>query len=152
MALEVLGVMTTQAKVRLARMLESGKSFKIANFAIGDNGTTTDVTIAKTPDPNITGYDYGNVLSPADLPLPSGKVITSVSFLNAGTCPVFECDFTGVEYSGKFSAIYLLGQVVYSPIPSDPEVGIYFIAAVATRPQIVITPLDVMQISVGISL
>lgn len=157
-AYDTLAVLTTQAKSRMARGLQNGKSFAIEYFALGDEGTIpSDPTIAIPPDPNLTDYIYGNVLNPAGpptgggLPLPSGATIAGITYPTE-TCPVVSCLLPPSAYVGPFSAIYLLARIVYSPIPSDPEVGRYFIAAVATRPRSVLSPVDPFSSDVGIVL
>ena len=144
MAYETLGVVTTAAKARLAQMLATGKSFQVTHFVIGDVGyLPSDPTIALTPDPNITSFVYGNVLT---------KPITGVSFPLV-TCPQWECDVLPADYAGPVSAIYLIATVQYNPNPADPDVvGTQFIFAVATKPLSIKTPNELFAFQVGVFL
>lgn len=143
MSYETLGVVTTQGKARIAKMLATGKSFMVTHFVVGDAGhLPSDPTIALTPDPTITDYLYGNVLL---------KPVDSVAFPML-TCPVWTCIVLPGEYSGPISSLYLVGTVVYSPIVGDPEIGMRFIFAVSTRPRVIQGPLDRFEFEVGIFL
>jgi hypothetical protein len=143
MSYETLGIVSTQGKARIAQMLASGKSFQVTHFVIGDQGhLSTDPTIALTPDPSLVDYLYGNVLI---------KPVGAVTFPTP-TCPQWECVVEPGDYSGPISSLYLLGTVVYSPTPGDPDIGLQFIFAVSTRPRSIKGPLDRFTFQVGIFL
>ena len=143
MSYETLGILTTQGKARIAQMLAFGKSYQITHFVIGDAGhLPADPTIAITPDPAITDYVYGNVLI---------KPVGVVTFPFI-TCPQWTCVVEPGEYTGPVSALYLLGTVVYDPTAGSPDLGLRFIAAVATRPRSIQGPVDRYEFQVGIFL
>lgn len=142
---DILALVTTQGKARLADMLVTGKSFKINVFKLGDGGyDTLDPTLPITPDPSRTDV-YGT---------PGGvltKAISSVG-LQSPTCPVFTCIAAAGEGTGPIGSIGLYGTIVYSPISGDPEIGTTFLFALATMPLKVKVPLEVFTFNVGIVL
>jgi hypothetical protein len=143
MAFDTLGLVTVTGKARIASMLATGKSFQITKFVIGDQGhLPADPSIALTPDPTITSYVYGNVLT---------KPVGAVTFPSA-TCPVWQCTVLPGDYSGPVSALYLIGTVVYDPLPGSPDLGLEFIFAVATRPRNIKGPTEQYDFEVGIFL
>lgn len=150
-AYEVQALMTNTAKAIWARMLDTGTSFKITHFAIGDRGClSSDVTIAIPPSPTITDYVFGNVYNPVALPLASGAAVSGVTYPTE-LCPVVNCSLPAGVFVGPMSAIYLLGTIVYAPT-SPTSVGRVFIATVGTRPQVVFAPTDDFNFDVGVVL
>lgn len=142
---DILALVTTSGKTRIADMLATGKSFRVGYFRLGDGGyDLLDPTLPITPDPSATDV-YGT---------PGGvltKVIQSVG-LQSPTCPVFTCVAAAGEGTGPIGSIGLLGEIVYSPIPGDPEIGLKFLFALATMPLRVKVPLEVFTFNVGIIL
>jgi len=140
---EVLALVTNEGKSRIAEMLAIGKSFKVDTFRLGDGGfDPNDPTIALTPDPNATDV-YGT---------PGGvltKDIDSVTF-QTPTCPVFVCIAEKGEGTGPIGSLALMGTIVYSPIPGDPEIGLKFVFAISTRPMVIKTTADRFVFNVGI--
>jgi hypothetical protein len=76
------------------------------------------------------------------------KAIAGFTFAN-DFCPVFECFLDYGEAVTQFSSICLIAQIVYSPIPADPELGDTFLFAVANFPQRPKTDIEKLTIRVG---
>lgn len=142
---DILALVTNQGKARIADMLATGKSYKIDIFRLGDGGyDLNDNTLPITPDPSAVDV-YGT---------PGGvltKPINMVS-LASPTCPVVQCIALAGEGTGPIGSLGLLGTIVYSPIPGDPELGLKFLFALATMPIKVKVPLEVFTFNVGIIL
>jgi len=139
--LSVEAILTNSARARIAKMLETGKSYKITHFLLGDEGhDPEDPTIALTPNPAAQTC-MGNVFGP--------KAVAGVTYANA-SCPVWQCTITAGEYVGPVSALCLVATIVYSPDVGDPEVGLTFTAAVATRPLFIQSDLDTLDVFVAI--
>lgn len=145
--IEALALVTNQGKARIAEMLATGKSFVVDSFVIGANGhDAVDPTLALTPDPTRTGCYCGPIGSPLESISTAGgcsfaDMIDGVSFASA-TCPVFTCSVENGEATGAVSSLCLLGTVVYSPTPGDPEVGTQFLFAIANFPLKFKTPTE----------
>lgn len=146
-SIEALALVTNQGKARIAEMLATGKSFQVDHFVIGANGhDSSDPTLAVTPDPARTGCYCGPPGSPVESLTTAGgcsllDVIDGVSYASF-SCPVFTCSVEPGEATGAVSSLCLLGTVVYSPIPGDPEVGVRFLFAIANFPLKYKTPTD----------
>ena len=118
----------------MAQLIASGKSFQVDRFVVGDQGhDPIDLTIALIPDPAKAGC----YCSPESLTVASGcsyeGLITNISF-NSTTCPIFNIVLAKGQATGVVTSICLVGTVVYSPIPNDPELGTRFSFAVANFP------------------
>ena len=131
---ESLCVITNEGKARLAQMTVTGKSFKVDKFVIGDQGhDPIDPTFALTPDPARTGcYCTTEGLHTTDGCTFEG-LIDSIAFTSA-TCPVFTIVLAAGEATGVISSVCLVGTIVYSPIPADPEIGTEFLFGIANFP------------------
>jgi len=136
MPFEILAVVTNEGKARIAEAIATGKSFKVDHFALTSKGhLESDPTIAKTPDPAQTTCD------PDDAPPSFYDAIDSYSY--TGTfCPEFTCTVSENEAVGRISSLCLIGTIVYSPTPGDPEIGVTFLFAVANMPLWIKTDLD----------
>lgn len=131
---ESLGIMTDEARTRLAEMIDTGKSFKVDRFVVGDQGhDSTDPTLAITPDPARTGC----YCSAETITVTGGCIfedlIDSISYASS-TCPVFEVVLEKGEATGVVSSICLLATIVYSPDPLDAEIGTQFLFAIVNLP------------------
>lgn len=156
-SIEALALVTNQGKARIAEMLATGKSFVVDHFVIGANGhDPADPTLAITPDPSRTGCYCGPVGAPVESLTTAGgcsllDVIDGVSFASL-SCPVFTAIVQPGEATGAVSSLCLLGTVVYSPIPGDPEIGVRFLFAIANFPLKFKTPTDRFQYEVLVQL
>jgi len=137
--IEALALITTQGKARMAEALATGKSFVVDTFVVGANGhDPTDPSLALTPDPSRTGCYCGPLGSSVEgITVSSGcslvDTIDSVSFASV-SCPVFTASVEPGEATGAVSSLCLLGTIVYSPTPGDPEIGLRFLFAIANFP------------------
>ena len=145
MDFDVLAVVTTSAKVRMAQMLETGKSFKITDFAVSADGhDPLDPTTARTPDPAET--DCGSVIFTKSF-VPGDVTYTSP------TCPTWACVLNAGDVTGPVSQVCLIGTVEYCPTPGDPECvapNTEFVVAIGTFPLKVITLHDTVTFNVSI--
>ena len=145
MAFDVLAVVTTSAKVRIAEMMETGKSFKVTHFAISSDGhDPLDPTTARTPDPAET--DCGSVI------FTKAFVSGDVTYTSP-TCPTWACNIVAGDITGSVSQICLIGTVEYCPTPGDPECvapNTEFVVSIGTFPLKVITIHDSLTINVSI--
>lgn len=127
--MDILAVLTTEASRRTSEQPMTGKSFQVVGFILGNGGhDPNDPTTKVTPDPDGTTVN---------LPVFGPKAISGYTFAN-NFCPIVECFLDAGEAVGLFSSLYLVAQVVYSPIPGDPEIGTTFLYAVshfAQRPK-----------------
>jgi hypothetical protein len=149
---EALAVVTNSGKARMAELLASGKSFAVDRFVVGDQGhDTSDNTIALTPDPARSGC----YCAPEGITVSEGcnyeGLITSIAF-NSTTCPVFKVILAKNQATGVISSICLLGTIVYSPIPNDPEIGTQFLYAIANLPYKVKIPQERFEYNISIQL
>ena len=149
---EALAIVTNSGKARMAQLIAEGKAFKVDRFVIGDQGhDPTDNTIALTPDPARTGC----YCSPEGNTVAGGCVyeglIYSTSF-NSSTCPVFKIILAKGQATGVVSSVCLLGTIVYSPTPNDPEIGTQFLYAIANFPIKVKIPNERFEYNVSIQL
>ena len=145
MAFDVLAVVLTSAKIRMAQMLETGKSFKITSFAVSADGhDPLDPTLARTPDPAET--DCGSV-SFTKAFVPGDVTYTSP------TCPTWACNLAAGDVTGPVSQVCLVGTVEYCPDPLDTECiapATEFVVAIGTMPLKVITIHDTVTFNVSI--
>lgn len=126
MAFEVKALLTDEARQRKAEEDATGRSFKVVGFALGNAGhDPLDPTTALAPDPS--QVDCLNVVF-------GPKAVASFTFAN-NFCPVWECVVDFGEGVTLFSSICLIAQIVYSPIPDDPELNTTFLYAVCNFPQ-----------------
>lgn len=126
MAFEVKALLTDEARRRRAESDTTGKSFVVVGFVLGNAGhDPLDPTTALAPDPAQTEC-LATVFGP--------KAVASFTYAN-DSCPVWDCLVDIGEGVTLFSSICLLAQIVYSPIPSDPELNETFLYAVANFPQ-----------------
>lgn len=145
MAFSVIAVVLNQAKVRMAQMLETGKSFKITHFAVSSDGhDPLDPTIARTPDPSET--DCGSVIFTKALG-PGDVTYTSP------TCPTWACTLDAGDVTGSVSQVCLIGTVEYCPTVGDPECvspNTQFVFSIGTFPLKVLTMHDTVTFNVSI--
>ncbi len=135
MAFESFAVLTNEAKRRIGEMWATGKSYKVKYFSLSSGGhDPVDPTIALAIDPAATEMPGVTVIFGPE-PI-NGYEFTS------DFCPVFLCRIETGEVIGSVSSIGLFAEVVYSPIPGDPEVGTTFLYAVHNRPLMVFTGTD----------
>lgn len=142
---DLLALLTNQGKARIADLISTGKAFKLTDFRLGDGGyDLSDNTLPITPDPASTDV-YGT---------PGGVLTKPISMVSLAspTCPVFQCIALAGEGTGPVGSLGLLGTIVYSPIPGDPELGLKFLFALATFPIRVKIPLEVYTFQTGIIL
>jgi hypothetical protein len=130
MAFEPLAIITNEAKRRTAEMWVSGKSFQVKYFAVSAGGhDPTDPTVALAPDPAATQMPGTPFFGP--------EPVDSYEF-TSDFCPRFICRIEENEVSGGVSSVGLYGEIVYSPIPLDPEIGTTFLFAVYNRPLLIL--------------
>ena len=141
MSFEVVSVLTDEARRRTSDMWATGKSFRVVSFVLGNQGhDPSDPTIAIVPDPTRTDC-YGLVFGP--------KVISG--FTNASDfCPVFECFVDYNEAVDQLSSICLIAQVVYSPVPGDPDVNTTFLFSISNFPLRRKTDVEQITFRVGV--
>ena len=145
--IEALALVTNQGKARIAEMLATGKSFVVDTFVVGSNGHDPgDPTLAITPDPARTGCYCGPLGAPVESITVTGgcallDAIDAVSFASL-SCPVFTASVEPGEATGAVSSLCLLGTVIFSPTPGDPEIGVQFLFAIANFPLKYKTPTD----------
>jgi hypothetical protein len=140
LAFEIKSLLTDQARRRTAESWATGRSFQVVGFALGNAGhDPLDPTTALAPDPGMEEC-LAVVFGP--------KAIAGFTFAN-DFCPVFECFLDYGEAVTQFSSICLIAQIVYSPIPADPELGDTFLFAVANFPQRPKTDIEKLTIRVG---
>jgi hypothetical protein len=138
---EIKALLTDLARQKMAESMATGKSFRVVGFALGNAGhDPLDPTTALAPDPGLEDCQ-SVVFGP--------KGISSFTYAN-NACPVFECFLDYGEAVTLFSSICLIAQIVYSPIPNDPELNETFLFAVATFPQRPKTDLEKLTLSIGI--
>jgi hypothetical protein len=141
-AYSAVAQLTNLARQRLAQALATGKSFVVDRFVVGSGGhDVLDPTIALTPDPTA-------VICPLTTFGP--KLVTSATLVSP-FCPQFVCDLAGDEAVGPISDICLLGTIIYSPIPNDPELNTQFLFAQANTPLRVKLDDEVLSFDVSIS-
>jgi hypothetical protein len=141
MAFEIKALITDQARRRTAESWATGKGFQIVGFSLGNAGhDPLDPTTALAPDPGQEECS-ATVFGP--------KATSSFTFAN-DFCPVFECLLDYGEAVTLFSSICLIAQIVYSPVPGDPELNETFVFAVANFPQRPKTDLEKLVIRVGV--
>ena len=122
MAFEVKALLTNETRRRRSEGDATGKSYRVVAFELGNQGHDPgDPTMALTPDPDMTTLP-GLVFGP--------KALSGYAFAN-DTCPVYEGYLDFGEAVTAFSSLGLLAQIVYSPVPNDPELGTTFLYAVA---------------------
>lgn len=123
-------------------MLTTGKSFNINLFEIGAEGhDPLDPASALTPDPTSTSV-ASSVFGP--------EAIDS-SFLSSQFCPEFVCRLEANEAVAAISSIGLLGTIVYSPTPGDPEIGTSFLFALGHFPLRVKTDAEDLELRITIN-
>ncbi len=126
MAFEVKALLTDEARRRQAEQAPTSKSFLVVGFSIGSAGVDpSDTTTALAPDPAQVECD-SVIFGP--------KATSGFTYAN-DFCPVWECLVDFGEGVAEFSSICLIAQIVYSPIPNDPELNTTFLYAVANFPQ-----------------
>lgn len=141
MAFTVTASLTDVGRQRLAQQLISGKSFVVSEFAINSAGhDPQNPTIALTPDTTA-------IICPGGTPLYS-RTINATTLLSV-FCPQFQC-IVPETIVGSVSNICLIGQVVYSPISGDPDIGTTFLFAVGNFPLKVKTSADVFNFLVSV--
>ena len=125
MAFAVIATITNVGRQRMAQALATGKSFAVDKFSLGQGGhDALDPSIALTPDPTA-------VTCPSTVFGP--KAVTSSSLVSP-FCPEFVCDLSESEAVSPLSNICMIGTIVYSPVPGDPELGTEFLFAQGNFP------------------
>ncbi len=126
MAFETKALVTDEARRRKAEGDATGKSFLVVGFSLGNAGhDPQDPTTALAPDPaQVEAFSV--VFGP--------KATSGFTYAN-NFCPVWECLVDYGEGVTLFSSVNLIAQIVYSPIPGDPELNTTFLYAVANFPQ-----------------
>jgi hypothetical protein len=66
-------------------------------------------------------------------------------------CPEFTCRLAPNEAIASLSNICLIGTVIYSPLPGDPDVGTQFLFAIGNFPLRVKTDVESIEMRVTIS-
>lgn len=141
MAFEIKALLTDEARRRTAQSWATGKSFQVTSFALGNAGhDSLDPSSALAPDPGMEECQ-SVVFGP--------KAISGFTFAN-DTCPVFECFLDYGEAVALFSSVCLIAQIVYSPVPGDPELNDTFLFAVANFPQRPKTDVERLTLRIGI--
>jgi len=142
MALTIIASPTDVGRQRLAQQLISGKSFIINSFSVNSAGHDPgNPTLALTPDTSA-------VSCPGGAPLYMAPIASST--LVSAFCPQFECILPETAAVGSISNICLFGQVVYSPIPNDPDLGLVFLFGIGNFPLRVKTGADILNMLVSV--
>jgi hypothetical protein len=125
MAFDIKCLITNEGKRRQAEQI-LGKNFILVGFALAVGGyDPNDPTIALTPNPDqteLTDVVYGP------------RSISGVTFAN-DQCPIVQCSVPPGEGVTMFSQVYILGQVITSPVQDDPEIGLVFLYAIFNCPR-----------------
>lgn len=141
MAFSVVAAVTDVGRQRLAQMMITGKSFQVNKFTVGSGGhDPLDPVTALTPDTSLNECP-----SPVFGPEPIDSTTLLTQF-----CPQFTCTLGFNEAVAPVSNICLVATIIYSPIPSDPEVGSTFIFAIANFPLRVKLDTEVVDINVSV--
>lgn len=143
MAYTSIGLLTNEAKRRIAEMWMTGKSYQVKYFALSSGGhEETDPTIAKAIDPAAT-------VMPGDPPIFGPEPIDEYRLVS-DYCPVFVCKVQPGEVVGIVSSVALFAEIVYSPIVDDPELGTLFLFAVHNRPALIFTGIDSADFEINV--
>jgi hypothetical protein len=135
MAFEARAAVTDEAKRRIGEMWVSGKSYMVKYFSVtagGHDPADPDTALA---------IDTSSTTMPGAPPIFGPELIDSYEW-ESDTCPTFVCTIEQGELLGAMSSVGLYAEIVYSPIPGDPEVGTTFLYAVYNRPRLTITSTD----------
>lgn len=143
MAFEALAIITNEAKRRISDMWITGKSYQVKYFSVSSGGhDPSDPTTAIAVDPAAT-------VMPGDPPIFGPEPVDAFELV-ADNCPVFVCNIEQGEVTGVVSSVALFAEIVYSPIPSDPELGTTFLFAVYNRPILVMTGTDSAEFRINV--
>jgi hypothetical protein len=138
----IQALLTDEARRRRAESSQIGKAFVVVGFSLGNAGhDPLDPTTALTPDPAMT--------TPASVVF-GPKSVSGFSNAN-DACPIWECVVGPGEGVTLFSSVYLIAQILSSPIPGDPEVGTTFLYAIYNMPQRPKFDVETLQLMVAIS-
>jgi hypothetical protein len=145
MAFEIICAITNTAKTRFAQMLETGKSFQVKYFTVGDKGhDPLNPAVALTPDPSLTSCPSN--LFPGTSP---GEAIDSIAFVGA-YCPEFTCIMEPGEGTGFVSNICLIAEIVYNGTDPVDEVGQTFLFCIGNMPLKIKTDVDTFTFKIEI--
>lgn len=129
MAFEIKVTQTEEARRRWAEAETTGKAYKIVGFTLGNAGhDPLDPTTPLAPDPTLTEAQ-GVVFGP--------KAVAGFTYAS-DQCPVWDCFLDRGEAVTLYSSLYLIAEIVSSPVPGDVEVGttfLYGICNFAQRPK-----------------
>jgi hypothetical protein len=140
--LEIIALRTDECRRRMAEFETIGRSFVVVGFSLGNAGhDPLDPSSALTPDPGSTECQ-SVVFGP--------KATSGFTYAN-DSCPVWEGLVDMGEGVSLFSSVCLIAQIIFSPIPGDPEVGTTFLHSVANLPQRPKFDSELLLVRVGIS-
>lgn len=138
---ETQALITEEGRRREREHRAIGKAFRIVSFSLHNEGhDPNDPTMAVAPNPEITE---------CPTPVFGPKAITNASYASS-TCNLWECFLAKGEAVVNFSGICLVAQIVFSPIPSDPELNTTFLYAVGAFPQRPKGDTEALSIIVGL--
>jgi len=138
----VIATITDVGRQRLASGLITGKSFQIDQFSVGSGGhDPLDPSTPLTPDPAAVACP-SVVFGPE--PIDAATLISQF-------CPEFTCRLNPSEAIASLSNICLIGTVIYSPLPGDPDVGTTFLFAIGNFPLRVKTDVESVEFRVTCS-
>jgi len=141
MAFSVIATITDLGRQRLASSLITGKSFQIDQFSLGSGGhDPLDPSTALTPDPSVTACPS----------VVFGPEPVDASTLISQFCPEFTCILAPNEGIAPLSNICLIGTIIYSPLPGDPDVGTTFLFAIGNFPLRVKTDTESLEFRVTV--
>lgn len=145
MAISVIAALTEVGRNRIADMTVSGRGFQITKFVVGQGGHDPgDPSVALSPDPAVIALPqqtFGPKLLVVLTPPFTGILVTPF-------CPSFQGLLDYTEANGNLSNFGLIGVIDYSPIPSDPLVGVEFLFAIGNTPLKVKTDADQLTINI----
>lgn len=152
MPISGLAVVTNNGRARIIDMLRTGKSFVVDRFVVGDSGhDPSDPTLPITPDPSRDGcYCSVPAIDVAGGCI-FGDVVDNV-LLGTNGCPIFQCNLLPGEATGVVSSVCLIGTIVWSPDPLDPDLGTQFAFAIVNYPFRAKGPLDTFEFEIGIQI
>lgn len=141
MSFSIIASITDLGRQRLASSLITGKSFQIDQFSVGAGGhDLSDPATALTPDPTATSCP-DVVFGPE--PIDAATLISQY-------CPEFTCRLGPTEAIAPLSNICLLGTIIFSPLPGDPDVGTSFLFAIGNFPLRVKTDVEQLEFRVTV--
>ncbi len=114
----VIATITDIANERQRDAWLYGKAIKVVGFVLSDSGVDPlNPALALAVDPAITEAPTPVVFGP--------KAISGASLVESD-CPIYECFLDYGDALLPYSQLTLLAAVLWSPIPSDPQLNVSY--------------------------